>query len=162
MDSQQNATGLAVVSDFYAYQFDAIISAIEQAQIPYQIEFFFYIKEAFRVFVSQENLETTRDIFQKIEKSGVIYDGAIALERYNSCKIQEEVKTMTDQNGTLWVKVSDFYNQQLNPTLDILKAAKIPYMILNFTYQGGFRLFVSQENLEQTKEICQIVDTISV
>jgi hypothetical protein len=125
MDSQQNVAGLAVVSDFYGCQFDAIISAIEQAQIPYQLELFDYIKEAFRVFVFLENLETTKDICHKIEESGVIYDESIALDRYNFCKLQEEVKIMTDKKGTVWVRVSDFYNYQLNSVLGILKNANI-------------------------------------
>jgi len=88
MDSQENVTGLVPVSDFYGYQFDAIISAIEQAKIPHQIEFFIYRKEAFRVFVSPENLARTADITIAIEKSTSAYDEAIAIAKYNSYKLQ--------------------------------------------------------------------------
>ncbi|MEG5043464.1 hypothetical protein [Microcoleus sp. B4-C1] len=152
----QDGTDLAVVSDFFAYQFDAIISAIEKAKILHQIQLFMHpTKPAFRLFVPETFFEETANITIAIEKSGICYDETIALAKYNFFKLQQ-VKTMTDKNGTVWVKVSDFYNHQLNPTLRILKDANIPYLIQKFGYQAGFRLFVALENLERAKELCQI------
>jgi hypothetical protein len=103
MDSQQNVAGLAVVADFHAYQFDAIISAIEHAQIPYQPEFFFYISDAFRLFVSPATLEKARDITQGIENGRCVYDESIALAKYNSRKNQAvtNISQATDTSTTI-------------------------------------------------------------
>lgn len=85
----EKATDLVSVSDFYGYQFDVIVSAIEQANVSHKIEFFIYkSKEAFRVLVSPDNLARARDICIAIEKSTSTYDEVIALAKYNFYKLQ--------------------------------------------------------------------------
>lgn len=77
------------VSSFHDYQFDAIISAIELAEIPLQIEFFVSaFGDAFNLFIPQQYIEQAVGIAREIETSGVIYDKSVAIEKYHTARLR--------------------------------------------------------------------------
>ncbi len=63
----RNVSGLVTVSDFYGYQHEPIESALKNAQIPYQLEFYVYRNGAFRVYVSEQYLEAARELCNSSE-----------------------------------------------------------------------------------------------
>jgi len=79
------------VSSFHAYQFDAIISAIELAEIPLQIEFFVFIGDAFNVLVPCQYVEQARKIASQIEIGKMIYDRSVAIAKYNTAKSKAQI-----------------------------------------------------------------------
>lgn len=81
-----NATGLELLSSFHDYQFDAIISAIEAEEIPYQLEFFVHIGGAFNLFVAKQYLEQATQITTGIEIGKRTYNKSVAIAKYNAAK----------------------------------------------------------------------------
>ena len=63
----KNADGFITLSDFYSHHREPIESALKNAQIPHQIEFYVYRNVAFRLYVPAEHLETARKLCMAIE-----------------------------------------------------------------------------------------------
>ena len=83
-----NVTDLKLFSSFRDYQFDAIISAIEAAEIPYQLEFFGYRNDAFNLFVAKQYIDQVMQITTEIETGETIYNKSVAIAKYNAAKSQ--------------------------------------------------------------------------
>ncbi|MDQ2096786.1 MAG: hypothetical protein QQW96_03965 [Tychonema bourrellyi B0820] len=81
------ATGLELLSSFRDYQFDAIISAIEAAEIPYRLEFSGRRNfEWFNLFVAEQYIDQTVQISTEIEAGETIYDRPLSIAKYNAAK----------------------------------------------------------------------------
>ena len=84
-----SATDLELFSSFHDYQFDAIISAIKAAEIPYQLEFSGRRNfEWFNLFVAKQYIDEVIDIVIGIETGETIYNKLVAIAKYNTAKSQ--------------------------------------------------------------------------
>jgi len=63
--------GLVTLSDFYPHQHLPIETALKNAQIFHQIEFYVYRNGPFRVYVAQEHLEAATEVCNSIEFGSV-------------------------------------------------------------------------------------------
>jgi|JFJP01.1.fsa_nt_gi hypothetical protein len=81
-----NVTDFQMISSFHDYQFDAIISAIEVAEIPYQLEFFDYRGGAFNLFVAKQYIDKVVEITTKIETGETVYNTPLAIAKYHTAK----------------------------------------------------------------------------
>ena len=88
-----NVSDFKMVSSFNNYQFDAIISAIEAAEIPYQIEFFDYMGGSFNLLVAEEYIYKTVEIQLTIETGKTIYNRPLAIEKYNAARLLTQQAT---------------------------------------------------------------------
>lgn len=79
-------TDFQMVSSFHDYQFDAIISAIEVAEIPYQLEFFDYMGGSFNLFVPKQYIDKVVEIATKIETGKTVYNTLLAIAKYHTAK----------------------------------------------------------------------------
>ncbi|MEG4857047.1 hypothetical protein QUB75_04950 [Microcoleus sp. K1-B6] len=69
--------GFIIVSDFFAYQHESIVTAMKNSDIPHQIEFYphnekmLWREGAFRVYVAPLHLEAARDLCRATETAPV-------------------------------------------------------------------------------------------
>ncbi|MEG4518810.1 hypothetical protein QUB10_07865 [Microcoleus sp. B5-D4] len=69
--------GFIIVSDFFAYQHESIVTAMKNSDIPHQIEFhphnekMLWREGAFRVYVAPLHLEAARDLCRATETAPV-------------------------------------------------------------------------------------------
>jgi len=65
---------------------------------------------------------------------------------------------LPDRNISGLVTVADFLASQHQAVAAAINQARIPHQFEFYVYQGNFRLYVPEENLEAARDICRSIE----